>query len=402
MPGYILTVSEINQYLKLLLDNDPMASSVFIKGEISNFKRHSSGHLYFTMKDDGGVIPCVMFKGDAYKIKFELENGMKIIAHGRISVFTRDGRYQLYADDLQPDGIGALYMAYEQLKEKLRTEGLFSPEHKLPLPAYPSSIALVTSPTGAAVRDMLRILGRRYPAAKVLICPVRVQGSEAAGEICEMIRLICRSKAADLIILGRGGGSLEDLWPFNEESVARAIYNANIPIISAVGHEPDVTIADFAADLRAATPSNGAELAVPDSSEIIIRLKSQDIRLSKVVGVKLSDLRRKVSLLEGRKSLQPPLSRIGDRRMLLDYNSKRIDSFTESILTKSRHHIKELSATIEAISPFAVLMRGYAIPTVDGHPVLSVKTLSIGERFNLKINDGSIGCLVESISEEIK
>ena len=264
MEQHIFGVAEVNNLVKLLLDNDPMLQNVYVRGELSNYKIYPSGHHYFTLKDQDGALRCVMFKGSAMKLRFRPENGMKVVACGRVTVFPRDGAYQLYCTQITPEGVGDLHVAFEQLKAKLHSEGLFDPEHKKPLPAYPERIAIITSGAGAAVHDMIRILRRRYPIAKVILLPVRVQGPEAPPEIVGAIRYANRWKVADVIIAGRGGGSIEDLWAFNDERVARAIYASELPVISAVGHEPDVTIADFVADARASTPSNAAEIAVPD------------------------------------------------------------------------------------------------------------------------------------------
>ena len=276
-----ISVTALNRYVKQLLDRDVLLSQVLVRSEISNYKMYPSGHHYFSLKDAESSVRCVMFRREAASLRFRPENGMKVIVSGRVSVFPRDGAYQLYCNTMVPDGVGDLAAAFEQLKNRLYQEGLFDPTHKKPIPAYPKTIALVTSPAGAAVRDMLRILGARYPLAKVLVVPVRVQGEEAPGEIIQALDLVNACQAADLIITGRGGGSMEDLWAFNDEGVARAIYRSHIPIISAVGHEPDVTIADFVADLRAATPSNGAELAVPDQGELRETLLHQYARLQK-------------------------------------------------------------------------------------------------------------------------
>ena len=266
-------VSELNHLLKALLESVPELQSIYVRGEISNYKLYPSGHHYFTLKDAGGAVRCVMFKGQALRLRFRPENGMKVVAMGRVSVFPRDGVYQLYCDELSPDGVGDLHVAFEQLKEKLWKEGLFDEAHKKPLPACPETIAIITSSAGAAVHDMIRILRRRFPLAKVKLLPVRVQGAEAPAEIAGALRYACRHRVADVIITGRGGGSIEDLWAFNDERVARAIFDADIPVISAVGHEPDVTIADFVADARAATPSHAAELAAPDQTELLERLE---------------------------------------------------------------------------------------------------------------------------------
>lgn len=385
----ILTVSEINGYVKLLVDHDEVLADIMCKGEISNFKRHSSGHLYFTMKDEGGSLMCVMFRPDAARLKFAPSDGMKVIAAGHISVFVRDGRYQLYVTDLQPDGIGALYAAFEQRKEALMKEGLFDLAHKKPIPAIPEKIALVTSPTGAAVRDMIRVLGKRFPAAKLLVCPVPVQGEGAAEQMARALNYLSRKKPVDLIILGRGGGSIEDLWQFNEEVLARAIYACEIPIISAVGHEPDFTIADFVADLRAATPSNGAELAVPDRNELYISLKNADAHLSALLTSRLASERKRLSELSSRKALATPLYRVNEQRLLLDYHEKSITSSLEKLLAGKKQRFIGLSARIEALSPLAVLGRGYAIASKEGHPILSPRGLKPGDLITIRVKEGS-------------
>ncbi len=279
----VYSVTQVNQYIKGLLDQDQTMTALYVRGEVSNYKAYPSGHHYFSLKDAGGAIRCVMFRREAVSLRFRPENGMKVLAFGRVTVFPRDGQYQLYCSALTPDGVGDLHVAFEQLKQKLYEEGLFEAAHKKPLPRFPEKIALITSPAGAAVRDMLRILEARWPLAEVCIIPVRVQGAEAPGEIAGAIAWANQHRAADLLITGRGGGSMEDLWAFNEEIVARAIYASDIPIISAVGHEPDVTIADFAADLRAATPSNAAELAVPDQNEIYAGLWGLGDRLGRAM-----------------------------------------------------------------------------------------------------------------------
>lgn len=395
----VLTVSEVNQYVKLLIEHDDLLADVMVKGEISNYKRHSSGHLYFTMKDEGGALLCVMFRGEASKLKFAPGDGMKVIAAGRLSVFVRDGRYQLYITDLQPDGVGALYAAFEQLKEKLYKEGLFDQSRKKPIPPMPMKIALVTSPTGAAVRDMIRVLGKRFPMAKLLVCPVRVQGEGAAEEIAKALKLLSDKRTVDLIILGRGGGSIEDLWPFNEEVVARAIAACNTPIISAVGHEPDVTISDFVADLRAATPSNGAELAVPDKNELYITLRNFDIRLVRAMDDRLKKHRLRLKELAGRKSLSGPTYRINEQRLLLDYLEKSLASSVEKHLADKRHRYVALKSTVEAISPLAVLGRGYSIASVDGKAIRSAREVIPGDHIRIRLLEGHLVCLVEETKE---
>ena len=297
MEQHIFGVTEVNHLVKLLLDNEPMLANVAVRGELSNYKIYPSGHHYFTLKDPEGSLRCVMFKGSAIKLRFRPENGMKVVVTGRISVFPRDGIYQMYCNTLTPEGAGDLAVAFEQLKAKLHAEGLFDPEHKKPLPAYPERIAVVTSSAGAAVHDMIRILRRRYPVAKVILLPVRVQGVEAPPEIVGAIRYANRWKVADLIITGRGGGSMEDLWAFNDERVARAIYESELPVISAVGHEPDVTIADYVADARASTPSNAAEIAVPDQTELRRWLQGAGERMIQSEQQRLETLRQKLDVL---------------------------------------------------------------------------------------------------------
>ena len=280
----IYSVTQVNTYIQSMMDSDRLLAGLCVRGELSNYKVYPSGHHYFSLKDATGALRCVMFKSSALRLRFRPENGMKVLAMGRISVFPRDGAYQLYCTGLTPDGVGDLHVAFEQLKARLQAEGLFDPAHKKPLPRYPGVIAIVTSSAGAAVHDMLRILRKRYPLSKVLLLPVRVQGAEAPAELCGAIRYVNRWNLADLIITGRGGGSLEDLWAFNDETLARTIYESRIPVISAVGHEPDVTISDYVADLRAATPSNAAELAVPDQAELVRRLRS----ITSAMGAQLS------------------------------------------------------------------------------------------------------------------
>ena len=283
MTDRTFTISELNNYIKRLLDADDVLTEVYVKGELSNYKIYPSGHHYFTMKDAEGTLKCVMFKGSSAKLRFRPENGMSVIAFGRVAVYPRDGVYQLYVNEITPDGIGDLYVAFEQLKEKLLKEGLFDERFKKQLPRFPKAIAVITSPAGAAVQDMIRILKSRWPMTKVVIIPVRVQGVEAPPEIVDAIKLANEYAVADLIITGRGGGSIEDLWAFNDENVARAVFASEIPVISAVGHEPDVTIVDFVADVRAATPSNAAEIAVPDKTDVYNWIKSADARLCQAI-----------------------------------------------------------------------------------------------------------------------
>ena len=401
MQQQIYEVSQINEYLKLRFEDDEFLSALFLRGEISNYKLYPSGHHYFSLKDAGGAIRCVMFKGNAFRLRFRPENGMKVIAFGRISVFPRDGVYQLYCQDMMPDGVGDLHVAFEQLKAKLSAEGLFDPAHKKPLPQFPERIAIITSSAGAAVHDMIRILGHRWPMTKVLLLPVRVQGTEAPAEIAGAIRYANEFKVADLIITGRGGGSIEDLWAFNDERVAKAIYASRIPVISAVGHEPDVTISDYVADRRASTPSNAAEIAVPDKNEMLDVLRSYDIRSAQAMTKLLDRLKERLSSLESKRVLSDPSVYIDNRRIELDHGRDRLISAQERVLSAKKQSYVRLAASLDAMSPLRVLSRGYAIASKqDGEPVRSVKRLEAGEHISLRLADGSADCLVESVSDK--
>ena len=391
----IYGVSQVNQYIKELLDGDEALSGLFVRGELSNYKRYPSGHHYFTLKDETGALRCVMFRREASRLRFLPENGMKVIAFGRVTVFPRDGQYQLYCQELTPDGVGDLHVAFEQLKEKLYREGLFDPAHKKPLPAYPASIALITSGAGAAVRDMIRILGARWPLAKVKVMPVRVQGAEAPPELAGALRYANRWKVAELIIVGRGGGSMEDLWAFNDEGVARAIYESEIPVISAVGHEPDVTIADFVADLRAATPSNGAELAVPDQNDFLDGLAQKQARMARLMEARLMEARLRLDRCRSSRALRDPMAMIQDRRMLLDFDQKRMDGGLHRRLAGERERFAALTAKLDALSPLKVLGRGYAMVSGPGGTVLSsAGQARVGDKLTLRLRDGSLGCTV--------
>lgn len=392
----ILSPSQVSGYIKSWMDRDRLLSGLLVRGELSNYKMYPSGHHYFTLKDSQGALRCVMFRGDAASLRFRPENGMQVIAAGRITVFPRDGQYQLYCVRLTPEGAGDLHVAFEQLKEKLLREGLFDQAHKRPLPAYPRRIALITSPAGAAVRDMLRILGARYPLAQVRVLPVRVQGEGAAEEIAAALDWANLHQAADLIITGRGGGSMEDLWAFNEECVARAIYRSQIPVISAVGHEPDVTIADFVADLRAATPSNGAELAVPDQNELYAWLDGLAKRLEKGTGSLLARRRKDLERLGRSRMLTDRGAYFRDRRLLLDYQGQRLGHGAGQILSRARERLARDSAALDAMSPLKVLGRGYSIArNENGTLIASVKDAAPGERLELRLSDGSLACRVE-------
>ncbi len=392
----VLSVTQVNQYLKGLLDRDGLLSGLYVRGEISNYKTYPSGHHYFSLKDAGGAIRCVMFKREALSLRFRPENGMQVTAYGRVTVFPRDGQYQLYCSALRPDGVGELCLAFEQLKEKLWKEGLFDEAHKKPIPRFPGRIALITSPAGAAVRDMLRILGARWPMAEILVLPVRVQGAEAPGELCAAIAWANRHRVADLLITGRGGGSMEDLWAFNDESVARTIFASQIPVIAAVGHEPDVTIADYVADLRAATPSNAAELAVPDQNEQYERLSQLARRMAKGLEHRLSAARDALDRCRESRVLQDPGAFTAGRRVLLDYQRARLGSGLSAAVGRERARFARLAAGLDAMSPLKVLGRGYAIPSgADGTVVRSVGDVSPGDSLTVRVRDGAIPCVVK-------
>ena len=400
MQQQIYEVSQINEYLKLRFEEDEFLSAVFIRGEISNYKLYPSGHHYFSLKDANGAIRCVMFKGNAFRLRFRPENGMKVIAFGRISVFPRDGAYQLYCADMTPDGIGDLHVAFEQLKAKLQAQGLFSQERKKPLPKFPHRIAIVTSSAGAALRDMLRILRKRYPLCEVKLLAVRVQGEEAPGEIAAAIRYANRFRVADLIITGRGGGSIEDLWAFNDERVAYAIAESEIPVISAVGHEPDVTISDFVADLRAATPSNAAELAVPDQLELRQQLDAKRSLLLTLMQKKLKQERQAVSSLAAARSLRSPINYLNDQRLRLDYTHRRLGAASTALLNQNREQFVRLTAKLDAMSPLKVLGRGYSVTlNENGQLVKSVKAVKCGDSLTVQMSDGKLTAQVQEVFE---
>ena len=391
----VYTVSQINTYIKSLLDGDRHLTGVYIRGEISNYKRYPSGHHYFTLKDETGALRCVMFRSSARRLRFQPEGGMKVIAFGRITVYLRDGQYQLYVDALTPDGIGELYVAFEQLKERLHREGLFSPERKKPIPRYPASIAVITSPAGAAVHDMLRILRTRWPMAVVKLLPVRVQGAGAAQELAGAVRYANRWKLADIILIGRGGGSMEDLWAFNEEVLARAVCDSDLPVISAVGHEPDVTIIDFVADLRAATPSNAAELAVPDREELRQHVTQLELRCRQAVIARLRQERQRLTRLTSSPALTEPLRPVEERRMLLDSQQYRMVQGLRRRLSAEQTRFAGLLAKLDALSPLKVLSRGYAFARDEsGAVVTSAASVELGERLSLRLSDGTLGCTV--------
>ena len=420
----VYSVTRLNNEIKDLLDAVPGYRNLLVQGEISNYKAHSSGHHYMTLKDEGASINAVMFRSDAMRLKFRLENGMKVIVRARVSSFPRTGQVQLYISEVIPDGAGALSLAFEQLKRKLQAEGLFDPAHKKPIPACPQRIALVTSPTGAAVRDMIRILGRRWPLAKVTLYPAQVQGQGAAESIARALMLANAVGEADVILCGRGGGSMEDLWAFNEEVVARAIYDSDIPVISAVGHEPDVTIADFVADLRAPTPSGAAELAVPDRAEYALSVRTLDTRLRTAAHKQIEVWRQRLTTLQERLELRTPANYIAEKRLLLDQMIDRLCAALPARLTREEQKLTVLRqrlltagqgglhrrrlrfaqtvATLDAISPLRVLARGYAVATRGkrGAVVTDAAALKAGDTLHIRFAKGAANCRVTDTEEE--
>ena len=396
MERRIISVSELNGVVKLLLDNDPLLRNLAVRGELSNYKIYPSGHHYFTLKDPGGALRCVMFKGSALRLRFRPENGMKVVVTGRVSVFPRDGAYQLYAEEMIPEGAGDLAVAFEQLKARLYAEGLFDPARKKPLPEYPERIAIVTSPAGAAVHDMIRILRRRCPLAKVILLPVRVQGAEAPAEIAGAIRYADRWQIGDVIITGRGGGSLEDLWAFNDERVARAISACKIPVISAVGHEPDVTISDFVADVRASTPSHAAETAVPDQMELRRFLLSSQQRLTKSQEKRLAAERQRLTDFAAKRCLTEPMAFIQDKRMELVHRQQRLGDLSQGQLVRKRQRFAAISAALDAMSPLKVLGRGYAVARdAEGRILKTYRDISVGDTVTVTLGEGGFTSRVE-------
>ena len=403
MAQQVITVTQINEYIRAMMDQDRLLNNLAIKGEISNYKLYPSGHHYFTLKDENGALRCVMFKGNAMKMRFRPENGMKVIAMGKISVFPRDGAYQLYCTGLVLDGIGDLYAAFEQLKEKLAAQGLFDQAHKQGLPKYPGTIGIITSSAGAAVHDMLRILRKRYPLSNVLLFPVRVQGAEAPGEIAAAIRYANYYRMADLLIVGRGGGSMEDLWAFNDEIVAKAIYDSRIPTISAVGHEPDVTISDFVADLRAATPSNAAELAVPDQDALRQTLDSMSLAMASAMDRRIKNARKHLSVLAGSGALQSPEGYLIQRRKELEMVQNRMLAAQTMQLSRKRQRFVAMTAKLDAMSPLKVLTRGYAMAQTEDHRIVrSVQDVQPGEAVRVLLSDGSFSATVTEIKENVR
>lgn len=421
----IYTVTQLNQQIKGMLESNPSFRNIFVQGEISNYKQHTSGHHYMTLKDADGAISAVLFRADAARLRFRLMNGMKVIARGRVSSFPKTGQVQLYLADLMPDGTGALHLAFEQLKAKLYAEGLFDQSHKQEIPRMPHTIALVTSPTGAAVRDMIRILGRRYPLAKVQLWPVLVQGENAAADIAKTIARVNAHGQADVMIVGRGGGSLEDLWAFNEEIVARAIYNSKIPVISAVGHEPDVTIADFVADLRAPTPSGAAELAVPDRGELSILIDREQERLMTALENRLNGLANRLQAQEDRLARCTPAQYVAERRRRTEeliermrlaqrrkidslktsfsYHEKKLRDMPDILLERRRGKLQSLSGQLDALSPLRVLARGFSVVTDAQNKIITDSAdLQTGDAVTLRFAQGTAKAQITSVQKSRK
>lgn len=397
----VLSVSQLNRYIKMNFDADENLANIFISGEISNFTNHyRTGHLYFTLKDDSAAVRAVMFNSSAKRLRFMPEDGMKVIARGRVSVYEASGQYQLYVDDMQPDGVGALNLAYEQLKEKLQKEGLFSEHHKKPLPPYPEKVGVITSPTGAAVRDIINVLGRRFPYAEIVFCPVLVQGDGAHLQLTDAVNMFNSERAADVIIIGRGGGSIEDLWEFNDEGLARAVYNSEIPVISAVGHETDFTICDFVADMRAPTPSAAAELAVPDANELQYALSALKNRMFLNVSSGIADRRSRLEYLTSKGALKSPDEMLSNRSQRLDTAfSKMLSSYENRIGGKKVEFISAATA-LSKLDPMSVLMRGFAfVSDKNGKNVYSSQALAKGDKINVRFHDGSAACEVKEITQ---
>ena len=397
----VISVGQLNRYVKSVLEGDPHLAAVYVSGEISNFTHHyKSGHMYMSLKDDTAAVRAVMFKGHASKLAFRPEDGMRVIVRVRVSLYEATGSFQMYIEEMQPDGVGALQVAFEQLKKKLAEEGLFDESRKRPLPSYPSRVGVITSPTGAAVRDILNVLGRRYPLAQVVFCPVLVQGDGAAPSIVDAIRRFNAIGAADVLIVGRGGGSIEDLWAFNEESVARAVAASAIPVISAVGHETDFTICDFVADLRAPTPSAAAELAVPDGGRLLAFMDTVRGRLSTAQRGVLTASANRLELLKNKRCLSAPQYYTEEQAMRLDYLTRRFASAAQRQLDAADRRLAATASKLDALSPLKVLGRGYGIGYgADGTVVDSITRVQAGDDLTLQLTDGTVSCRVIDTQE---
>ncbi|HQD51179.1 MAG TPA: exodeoxyribonuclease VII large subunit [Defluviitaleaceae bacterium] len=397
----VLTVSDVNHYIKALIDSDYVLSNIWVEGEISNFKRHSSGHIYFTLKDKDGAISCIMFRSSAAFLRFDPQNGMNVIVKGSVSVYEKTGQYQIYVSQMEQKGIGALYEAYERLKEKLEKEGLFLQAHKKAIPAFPEVVGIITSPTGAAIRDIIQISKRRNPNIKLVVYPVLVQGEQAPGEIAHAIYEMNQWGQADVLIVGRGGGSLEDLWAFNEEIVARAIFESKIPVISAVGHETDYTIADFVADLRAPTPSAAAELAVPLLKDLRLRVHIAYKTLNHLMEDKIYSELEKLKKINQSVPFRKPLDRIYKKQQDLDSLEKILNNSMKHILEKKRSQFGKEIKALEALSPLNTLLRGYSITlSKEGRNISSIGDVKVEDAIYIKLKDGIIDAVVKGIQED--
>ena len=395
------TVSQLNNYVKTMIDSDPCLTYIYVVGEISNFTNHyKTGHFYLTLKDSSCAIKAVMFRSNAARIKFEPQNGMKVICRGRASLFERDGSFQFYIDEMQPDGAGALQVAFEQLCEKLKSEGLFDKAYKKPIPKFPERIAVITSPTGAAVQDIKNVISRRCPCVEVIMCPVLVQGDGAAAQLCDAVKKVNELNCADVIIIGRGGGSIEDLWAFNDETLARTIFNSNIPVISAVGHEIDFTVCDFVSDLRAPTPSAGAELAVPDINDVKYMLSRLEGGVLSGYSNRLNNLRSRVKLSAESYVLKNPENYISSLKEKLNLNSTKMKSSFNNLLSENREAFTALCAKLDAMSPLATIARGYSVTYINKKPIKSVDDVNLNDCLNVKLVDGVINCTVNNVSKE--
>lgn len=396
----ILTVSQITQYIKAMFTSDVLVQSISLRGEISNLVERG-GHMYMTLKDEGAVIKAVIFKSALVRLKFRPENNMTVIAHGRINVYEQSGQYQLYVDMLEPEGIGALAKAYEQLKKKLEAEGLFDASKKKKLPKIPKRVGVITSPAGAAVRDMINVLTRRFPLAEMIIFPSLVQGEEAPRQLSSGIRYFNRTRSVDVIIIGRGGGSIEDLWAFNDETLARTVASSEIPVISAVGHESDFTICDFVADMRAPTPSAAAELAVPDATELIASLASQSARLTGAFSAKVKRARGELDFLTSRRVMRSPLAMLDDKNMRLSHITDRAYMAYSRMLSDKKAELSKSLSKLEALDPLSVIARGFSVAfDKNGKIIRSVSDVNAGDSFDLCVSDGNIKALVCAVENE--
>ena len=394
-----LSVTQLNEYLKMLLDGDRVLSSVFVRGEISNFKLYSSGHAYFTLKDDAGQLKSVMFRSYCSRLAFMPEDGMRVIAHGRVSVYESSGQYQLYVDDLQPDGVGSLAMRFEQLKRKLAAEGLFDESRKRPLPPMPQRIGVITSPSGAAVHDIINVLGRRFPATEMILYPSEVQGAQAPAQLIAGVEFFSMTGLVDVIILGRGGGSTEDLWAFNDEYLARAVASCSVPVISAVGHESDFTICDFVADRRAPTPSAAAEIAVPDMGEILRGLVSVRAGLQTSMQKLIAQERRVLNQFTQSRVFARPDQMLDGFRIRLDEHEAKLNRATEQAILQKKQHTASIAGKLEALNPLSILSRGYATVSRDGISVTSVAQINDNDTLDIRFADGSVRATVSQRKE---